>query len=324
MKAVRFHATGGPEVLVRDEVEKPRPAPGEVLARVHVAGVNFADTLLRRGAYLTPPRLPETPGVEAAGVVEAVGDGVSEGLVGQRVAFRSQRCYAEYAAAPVRGLISLPEQISFGVGAALPLQALTAYHLLYTMDRVRPGMTVLVHAAAGGVGLLLVQMAKQAGARVLGTTSTQAKADLARRYGADEVVLYTRTDFVARVKELTGNRGVDLVLDSVGRATFTKSLQALAPFGHLIAFGMASGPPEGVNVLNGLMQKSLKVSAFWLLTALQEPELAERGVREVLDWVSGGRLRVHVGLQLPLEQASEAHRQMEGGATMGKVLLTVS
>jgi len=323
MKAIRFHATGGPEVLAWEEVEKPRPASGEVLVRIHVAGVNFADTLLRRGAYVTPPSFPETPGFEASGIVEEVGAGVEPDLVGRRVAFRGQRCYAECATVPAGALIPLSDQVSFEVGAAFPLQALTAYHLLYTMDRVRPGMTVVVHAAAGGVGLLLNQMAKQAGARVLGTVSTQEKAKLARQFGADEVIVYTHTDFAERVNELTGGRGADLVLDSVGRATFAGSLRALAPFGHLIVYGAASGVPEKLNVIRSLMQKSQKVSAFWLFTVLQAPELAERAVRQVVDWVGSGQLRIHIGLRLPLAQAAEAHRKMEARETMGKIILAV-
>jgi NADPH2:quinone reductase len=311
MKAVRFHAVGGPEVLAWEDVEKPHPAPGEALVRIHVAGVNFADTLLRRGAYVTPPSFPETPGFEASGCVEEVG------------AFMGKRCYAEYATVPADGLILLPAQIGFEVGAGFPIQALTAYHLLHTVDRVRPGMTVLVHAAAGGMGLLLIQMAKQGGARVLGTTSTEEKARLARQYGADAVILYTQTDFAERVKELTSGRGADLVLDSVGRATFAGSLRALAPFGHLIVYGMASGPPEKLNVLRELMQKSLKVSAFWLFSTQQSPPMAKRGVRQVVESLASGRLKVHLGLKLPLEQAAEAHRKMEARETVGKVLLTV-
>ncbi len=324
MKTIRYHAMGGPEVLVFEEVEKPVPAAGEVLVRVHVAGVNFADTLMSRGRYVTPPNLPETPGLEGSGIVEGVGSGVEPVWVGQRVGFAGRRTYAEYTTVPATALIPLPDQVGFEEGAAFPIQAPTAYHLLFTMDHVRPGMTVLIHAAAGGMGLQLIQMAKQAGARVFGTTSTEEKASLARQYGADEVILYTQTDFAERVKELTDGRGVDLALDSVGRATFAGSLRALAPFGHLIMFGAASGLPEKLNVIGTLMAKSQKVSAFWLFTTLKTPGLAERGVRQVLEWLSSGQLKIHIGLKLPLEQAAEAHRKMEARATVGKVILTVN
>jgi len=324
MKAIRYHAVGGPEVLVLEEVENLLPAAGEVLVRVHVAGVNFADTLMTRGKYVTPSNLPETPGLEGSGIVAEVGTGVEPGWVGRRVGFMGRRTYAEYTIVPATALIPLPDRMGFEEGAAFPVQALTAYHLLHTMDHVRPGMSVLVHAAAGGMGLQLVQMAKQAGARVIGTTSTEEKADLARRYGADEAILYNRTDFAQRVLELTGGRGVDLVLDSVGRATFAGSLRALAPFGHLIVYGVASGPPEKLNVTGTLMQKSQKVSAFWLFTTTKTSEVAERGVRQVVDWLASGQLKIHIGLKLPLAQAADAHRRMEARETVGKILLMVS
>ncbi len=322
MKAIRFHSLGGPEVLRLEEVEKPRPGEGEALVRILVAGVNFADTLLRRGKYAVEPQLPETPGLEAAGVVEEVGANVDAGLVGRRVALIGRRCYAEYTAVSGSTLIPLPDEISYDEGAAFPVQSLTAYHLLYTMDQVKPGMTVLVHAAAGGVGLQLLQMARQAGARVFGTVSTEAKAALAREYGADEVILYTEADFAERVMELTGARGVDLVLDSVGHETFAAGLRALAPFGHLVVYGMASGPPPKLNVLSSIFQKSQKVSAFWLFTTWQVPEVAARGIRQVVEWVAAKKLKLPVGLKLPLAEAAEAHRRMEARETTGKILLT--
>jgi NADPH2:quinone reductase len=291
---------------------------------MRVAGVNFADTLMCRGRYVTPPTFPETPGLEGAGIVDEVGSGLNPALVGRRVAFMGRRTYAEFATAPAAALIPLPDQIDFDMGAAFPVQMLTAYHLLYTMDHVRPGMTVLIHAVAGGMGLQLTQMAKRAGARVFGTTSTEEKANLAREFGADQVIIYTQTDFAERIKELTGGRGVDLVLDSVGKATFVGSLRSLAPFGHLIMYGAASGQPEKLSVIGTLMQKSQTVSAFWLFTTLKTPEVAERGLRQVLDWLVGGQIKVHIGLTLPLERAVEAHRKMEARETTGKIVLTVS
>jgi len=324
MQAIRFHAVGGPEVLQFEEVEKPRPGAGEALVRIHVAGVNFADTLLRRGRYLRQPQFPETPGIEAAGVVEEVGGGVSEAIVGRRVAILGGHgCYAEYTVVPANQLIFLPDQISFEDGAAFPAQSLTAYHLLYTADHVKPGMSVLVHAAAGGVGLQAIQMAKQAGAKVFGTTSSDEKAKLAREMGADEVVLYNQGDFTERIKELTQGRGVDLVLDSVGRTTFAGSLKCLAPFGHVILYGAASGPPEPVNIIGSLFERSLKVSAFWLYTIQQRPTEASEGIGRVLNWIANGKLKMVIGLKLPLAQAAEAHRRMESRETVGKILLTV-
>jgi NADPH2:quinone reductase len=309
-------------VLKLEEIEKPRPGPGEALVRVAIAGVNFADTLLRRGLYIVKPQFPEIPGIEASGTVEEIGEGVDRGLIGRRVAFIGKHTYAEYGVADAATMILLPDNIGLEDGAAFPLQALTAYHLLFTMDRVGPGRTVLIHAAAGGVGLLLVQMAKLAGASVIGTTSSEEKAALVREYGADEVILYNQTDVAEAVDELTDGRGVDLVLDSVGKATFEGSLKSLAPFGHLVSYGIASGLPDPVNI-GSLYEKSLKVSAFWLVTLYRTPDLAREGVERVVNWISEAKLCVLIGLKLPLAEAAEAHRQLEGRKTVGKVLLTV-
>lgn len=322
MKTIRFHKIGGPEVLRYEDVERPRMAPNRVLVRIHAIGVNFADTLLRRGVYLAQPKLPETPGFEAAGVVVEAGEEADTGLIGKRVVVLGERCYAEYVAALPSQLIELPDTISFEQGAAFPVQALTAYHMLYTADHVAPGRTVLVHAAAGGVGLLAVQMAKLGGARVIGTTSSEEKAKFAQDAGADEIILYTQTDFAEKVAELTGRQGVDLVLDSVGKETLHGSLASLAPFGHLISYGSASGRPDPVDI-RSLYARSLKVSAFWLFTVTRTPEVAQRGVRQVLEWIESGKIQLQIGLKLPLEQAGEAHRRMEARQTTGKILLTV-
>jgi NADPH2:quinone reductase len=322
MKTIRFHEIGGPEVLQYEDVERPRMAPNKVLVRIHAVGVNFADTLLRRGAYLAQPKLPETPGFEAAGVVVEAGNETDRNLIGQRVVVLGEHCYAEYVTASRSQLIGLPDNISFEQGAAFPVQALTAYHMLYTADRVAPGRTVLVHAAAGGVGLLAVQMAKLGGARVIGTTSTAEKAKIVEEAGADDVILYNQTDFAQRVGELTNQRGVDIVLDSVGKETVPGSLASLAPFGHLISYGGASGKPDPIDV-GSLYSRSLKISAFWLFTVSRTPSIAQRGVRQVLEWISNGKIHLRIGLKLPLQQAAEAHRRMEARQTTGKILLTV-
>jgi NADPH:quinone reductase len=322
MKTIRFHEVGGPDVLRFEDVERPRMAPNRVLVRIHTIGVNFADTLLRRGAYLAQPKLPETPGFEAAGVVVETGEESDRNLLGQRVVVLGERCYSEYVTASRSQLIGLPDNISFEQGAAFPVQALTAYHMLYTVDHVAPGRTVLVHAAAGGVGLLAVQMAKLGGARVIGTTSSMEKAKFVQEAGADEIILYTQTDFAERVAQLTWQRGVDIVLDSVGKATVQTSLASLAPFGHLISYGSASGRPDPIDI-GSLYARSLKVSAFWLFTVTRTPAIAQRGVEQVLDWISNGKIHLRIGLKLPLEQAAEAHRRMEARQTTGKILLTV-
>jgi NADPH2:quinone reductase len=222
------------------------------------------------------------------------------GLVRRVTIFGGQHCYAEYTVAPAAQLIFLPDQLSFEDGAAFPVQSLTAYHMLYTADQVKPGMSVLVHAAAGGVGLQAIQVAKQAGARAFGTTASEEKAKLARHMGADEVILYNKEDFAERIKELTQGRGVELVLDSVGRATFAGSLKCLAAFGHAILYGAASGPPEPINVLGTLFERSLKVSAFYLYAVNQRPELARAGIQRVMNWIADDKLRIAMGLKLPL------------------------
>lgn len=322
MKKIRFHEVGGPDVLKFEDLERPRMAPNRVLVRIHVVGVNFADTLLRRGAYLAQPKLPETPGFEAAGVVVEAGESVDQDLIGRRVVVLGEHCYAEYVSASPSQLIMLPDNVSFEHGAAFPVQALTAFHMLYTADHVGPGRTVLVHAAAGGVGLLAIQMAKLGGARVFGTTSSTGKAGIARDAGADEVILYSEPDFAEKVAELTEHRGVDLILDSVGKATLRGNLASLAPFGHLISFGSASGRPDPIDV-SSLYARSLKVSAFWLFSVTRTPEIARHGIQQVLEWIGNGKLQLRIGLKLPLEQAAEAHRRMEARQTTGKILLIV-
>jgi NADPH2:quinone reductase len=322
MKTIKFYEVGGPDVLRYEDVERPRMAPNRVLVRIHAIGVNFADTVLRRGAYLAQPKLPETPGFEAAGVVVEAGEQADSTLIGKRVVVLGERCYAEYVTALPSQLIGLPDDVSFEQGAAFPVQALTAYHMLYTADHVAPGRTVLVHAAAGGVGLLAVQMAKLGGARVIGTTSSMEKAKVVQDAGADEIILYTQTDFAERVAELAGHRGVDIVLDSVGKATVQGSLASLAPFGHLISYGSASGRPDPFDI-GSLYARSLKVSAFWLFTVTRTPHIAQRGVKQVLEWIESGKIHLRIGLKLPLEQAADAHRRMEARQTTGKILLTV-
>jgi NADPH:quinone reductase len=322
MKIIKFYEIGGPEVLRYEVVERPRMAPNRVLVRIHAIGVNFADTVMRRGGYLAQPKLPETPGFEAAGVVVETGKNANSRLVGKRVVVLGERCYAEYVTALPSQLIGLPDNISFEQGAAFPVQALTAYHMLYTVDHVAPGRTVLVHAAAGGVGLLAVQMAKLGGARVIGTTSSMEKARYVQDAGADEIILYNQTDFAERVAEFTHQRGVDIVLDSVGKATLPGSLSSLAPFGHLISYGSASGRPDPIDV-GSLYARSLKVSAFWLFTVTRTPRVAQHGVKQVLEWIGNGKIHLRIGLKLPLEQAAEAHQKMEARQTTGKIMLTV-
>ena len=320
MKAVRIHEYGGPEVLRLDDVPEPVAAPGEVLLRVRAAGVNFADTKRRSGKAGRQVPLPAILGSEAAGIILAVGNGVNPMLRGLRAVGLASEAQAELVRMPASEVVLLPDEVEFEVGAALPVQGLTAYHLLHTVDWVTPGMTLLVHAISGGVGLMLLQLAKAAGARVLGTTSTEEKAEVARRLGAD-AVLVAPQDLAAEVLTLTGGQGVNLVFDSVGRSTAEASLRCLAPFGHLVFFGSASGPPPPLDV-EALYARSLKVSAYWL--GSPHPSDSHRAaLHELVSDVAAGTLSCTLGLRLPLEEVAEAHRALEERRTVGKVVLRV-
>ena len=321
MKAVRIHEYGGPEVLRLDDVPEPVAGPGEVLLRVRAAGVNFADTQRRSGQAGRQVPLPAILGSEAAGSIFAVGNGVNPMLRGLRAVGLASEAQAEVVRMPANEVVLLPDEVDFEVAAALPVQGLTAYHLLHTVDWVTPGMTLLVHAISGGVGLMLLQLAKAAGARVLGTTSSEEKAEVAKRLGAD-AVLVAPQDLAAEVLTLTGGQGVNLVFDSAGRATAEASLRCLAPFGHLVFFGSASGPPPPLEV-EALYARSLKVSAYWL--GSPHPSDSHRtALQELVSDVAAGTLSATLGLRLPLEEVAEAHRALEGRRTVGKVVLRVS
>jgi len=320
VQAIRVHSTGGPEVLRYERVERPLPGPGQALVKVDAAGVNFIEVYQRTGRYKVA--LPFTPGSEAGGTVAEIGPGVSSVKVGDRVASQSfAGSYAEYSLAPADRLISLPDGVSTRLGAAVMLQGMTAHYLAYSTFPLGPGRTCLVHAAAGGVGLLLCQIARGRGARVIGTVSTEEKADLAREAGADEVILYTQQDFQAETMRLTGQGGVDVVYDSVGRTTFAKGLDSLAPRGMMVLYGQSSGPVEPIDPQLLSQKGSLFLTRPTLghYVAARE-ELLERA-SVVLDWVADGTLKVRIGRELPLAAAAEAHRELEARRTTGKVLL---
>lgn len=321
MKAIRVHQTGGPEALVLEEVSTPHPGPGEALVRVKVAGVNFIDVYHRTGLYTLEK--PFTPGQEGAGVVAAVGEGVTEVKAGDRVAWAMYfGGYAEYAVVPVAKLAPLPADVSFEDGAAIMLQGMTAHFLATATFPIQPGHRVLVHAAAGGVGLLLVQIAKRRGATVYGTVGNAEKAKLARVAGADEVILYKEVDFAAEVQRLTGGVGLHAVYDSVGQTTFDKSLQCLAPRGYMVNFGQSSGRPAPVS-LTALAAKSLFLCrpslAHYLLS---REELLER-TGDLFRWLAAGELRLTIDSRFPLADAAGAHRRLESRESTGKILLTV-
>ncbi|HSF04837.1 MAG TPA: quinone oxidoreductase [Methylomirabilota bacterium] len=322
MKAIVFAQTGGPEVLALGDVPRPDVRPGGVLIKNHVIGVNFADTRFRQGTYVVKPRLPDTPGMEAAGVIEAVGESVTEFRPGARVAAFTSRAYAEYCVTPASMVVPLPDFVSFVDGAAFLIQVLTAYHLLHTADAIGSGRSVLVHAAAGGVGLAAVQLARAAGARVLGTVSSEAKAALAKAHGADTIINYASGKFADEVLGATDGRGVDLILDAVGKPTFEEDLRCLAPFGHLILYGRAGGPIDPFNLAT-LSAKCQKVSGFMLPTVTRGfPEKTRESADRCFALMREGRLKLHIDRTYPLAQAAEAHRYLESRQSMGKLLLT--
>jgi NADPH:quinone reductase len=320
VKAVRVHAVGGPEALVLEEVPRPTLRPGEALVRIEAAGVNFIDVYLRTGQYKAD--FPATAGAEAAGVVEEVSADVTGLSPGQRVAYcMTLGAYAQYAAVPAGRLVPVPEGVTTRQAAASMLQGMTAHYLTHSTYPLKAGETCLVHAAAGGVGLLLCQIARTKGARVIGTVSTEEKARRAREAGADEVILYDQTDFAAEVKRLTGGRGVAVVYESVGKSTFDKSLDCVAPRGYLVLFGQSSGavPPLDPQVLNqkGSLFLTRPTLAHYVAT---REELLERS-NALFSWIRDGSLRISVDRELPLASAGEAHRLLESRATSGKLLL---
>ena len=321
MRAIRVKAHGGPEVLELKEIPPPTPGPGQVLVRIECAGVNFIDVYHRSGAY--GGELPFTPGVEAAGVVAAIGAGVAAVQPEQRVAYCMERgSYAEYAVVPAAKLVPLPTDIDAATAATALLQGLTAHFLSHSTFPLGPEHTAVVHAAAGGVGSLLVQMAKRRGARVLGTVSNAGKAALAIAAGADRVVQYEHDDFVAAVREFTGGKGADVVYDAVGRATFERSLRCLRRRGMLVLYGQASGavPPVDPQTLNAL--GSLFLTRPTLAHHMDEDERRAR-VADLFGWIRSGALRLRLDTRFRLEAAAEAHRRLESRASMGKILLEV-
>jgi NADPH2:quinone reductase len=320
VKAIRVHATGGPEVLKYEEVPRPSPGVGQALVRVEAVGVNFMETYQRTGLY--PVTLPFIPGSEAAGTVVEIGPKVTAVTGGQRVVSTSfAGAYAEYAVAPADRLVILTDGVSARMGAAAMLQGMTAHYLVHSTYRLSRGDTCLVHAAAGGVGLLLCQMARRLGARIIGTVSTEEKAALAREAGAHEVILYSQQDFEAETKRLTGGAGVQVVYDSVGKTTFDKSLNCLTRRGMMVLYGQSSGPvpPLDPQVLNqkGSLYLTRPTLVHYVAT---RPELLERA-SAVLGWVADGTLEVRIGREFPLAAAAEVHRELESRRTTGKVLL---
>jgi NADPH2:quinone reductase len=322
MRAVRVHQFGGPEALVYEEVADPHAGPEQAVVRVEAAGLNFIDVYHRTGFYKLPTPPPFILGQEGAGTLLAVGDGVSEVAVGDRVAWCGvQGSYAEQAAVPAARLVKLPDGVSTRQGAAVMLQGMTAHYLATSTWPLRPGDACLVHAAAGGVGQLLCQIAKRRGARVFATVSTEEKARVARQCGADEVILYTRDDFEAEVKRATGGRGLQVVYDGVGRTTFDKGLACLAPRGLMALFGQSSGAVPPIDPGRLAAHGSLFLTRPTLFHYIATREELTARADDLFGWLAAGQLDVRIGRELPLRDAAEAHRALEGRQTTGKVLL---
>ena len=320
MKAIRVAGIGGPEALRLEQLPDPRPSTGEVLVRIEAAGVNFIEVYQRKGQY--PMTLPYTPGSEGAGTVVAVGDGVDPARVGERVVSSALRgAYAELATAPAERVVRIPDDLSSRTAAAGMLQGLTAHYLVTSTYSLAAGTWCLVHAAAGGVGLLLCQMARMRGAIVIGTVSSARKAGLATEAGARSVIVYSNADFPSEVRRMTGGRGVDVVFDSVGASTFSGSLDSLVPRGMMVLYGQSSGPvpPFDPQLLNSKGSLFLTRPTLTHYVASRKELMAR--TTDLFDWVKSGVLDVRVHAELPLAEAEQAHRALESRQTAGKLLL---
>ena len=320
MKAIQVSHTGGPEVLTLVDVPVPTPKPNEALVEIKASGVNFIDVYFREGRYPTP--LPFINGQEAAGIVKDVGSEVSDLKPGDRVAYTSSLgSYAEFAAVPAVRLVKIPAELSFEQAAAAMLQGMTAHYLLNGSYKLASGETALIHAAAGGVGLLLVQMAKRIGARVIATAGTEEKAQLAREAGADECIVYTQADFEAETKRLTDGKGVHVVYDGVGKATFDKDLEVLRPRGYLVLFGGSSGAVPPFDLIKLSQKGSLFITRPTLAHYTATREELELRAGEVLGAIAKGELKLRIHKSYALAEAAQAHRDLEGRKTTGKLLL---
>jgi NADPH2:quinone reductase len=322
MKATRVEEFGEPEVLQHVDVRRPEPGEGEALIEVRSSGVNYADTMRRRNQYVEAQDLPFIPGSEVAGIVAEVGEGVDDVSTGDRVVtLLGAGGYAQYVVAPTQNLIPLPEELDFDNAAAIPLQGLTAYHCIKTSGALKEGESVLVHAAAGGVGTLSVQMAKLLGAgTVIATASSEEKLDLARSLGADVLIDYVEEDWPEKVREATEGKGADVILEMVGADFPEKNLTCLNLFGRMVVFGAASRE-RGTIIPAALMKRCHAIVGFYLPQVMRRPDLFVPSLQEVLGWISSGNLKLTIGSTYPLAQAAEAHTALEGRKTTGKLIL---
>lgn len=323
MKAIRFTEYGGPEVLQYVDVEKPTAGDGQILLKIEAVGVNYADTMKRINRYLTPTKLPAILGGEVAGTVEEIGAGVTHLKVGQRVlATVDTHGYAQYTAIPANLVFPLPDQLSFEQAVTVPVQGLTAYEILKISGQLKPGETVLVHAAAGGVGIFSVQLAKLLGAgKVIATASTEAKLELAKSLGADHVINYaTDADWPTKVREFTDGKGADIILEMVGGEVFNQNFKCLNYGGRVVVFGAASKEIPNMNPMQ-LMYRNHAVIGYWLVNTFRQPAVLQQHMAEVIGLIATGKVRLIVEHTFPLSQTAEAHKALEGRQSVGKVVL---
>ncbi|KGX91298.1 alcohol dehydrogenase [Pontibacillus halophilus JSM 076056 = DSM 19796] len=322
MKGIQFKEYGGPEVLEVATLDKPVPEDGEVLIQVTAIGVNYADTARREGAYVVPTPLPFVPGAEVAGVVEETGTNVGSFKKGDRVVtLISSGGYSEYVTTHEQTLIPIPDGVSDEIAVALPLQGLTAYHILKTMGQMQVGETVLIHAAAGGVGTIAVQLAKQFGAgKIIATASTSEKLDLAKELGADVGINYTDDDWQEQVMQATDGKGVDVALEMVGGDIFNETIKCMRSFGRVVVFGVASGEPAQMYPA-GLMNRNLSVIGFFLPQIMKKPDLFRNSLEELLRYLNEGKLQLKIGGVYALEDARNVHQLLQGRRTTGKLVL---
>lgn len=323
MKAIRTHEFGGPGQLVLEEVADPTPGIGQAVVRQKFAGVNFVDIYHRKGSYAAPADLPFTPGLEGSGVVEAIGPAVTSVKVGDRVCYTGMiGSYAEKNLVSADKLIPLPDNFTFEQGASFPLQGMTAHYLLHEFRQIKPGDVVLVHAAAGGMGLILVQWAKKLGARVIGTVSTDEKAHAAKAAGCDDVIIYTKLNFANEVLRLTNQHGADLIIDGVGKTTFSRDIEACATRGHIVLYGSASGAPDFIDP-RLLMPNSITIASGSLHNFTRTRQELLYRANAVIEAIMKYGLSLRINRILPLSKASEAHKMLENRETIGKILLSL-
>lgn len=322
MKVIKFEQFGGPEVLQWTDADKPAPAENEVLVEVKASGVNYADTARREGQYVVPTKLPYIPGAEVAGEIVETGSGVKNFKQGDRVvALIESNGYSEYVAVDSRVLTPIPDGVDYEQAVALPLQGLSAYHVLKTMGRLEPGESVLIHAAAGGVGAIAVQLARIFGAgKIIATASTEEKLEHAKAMGATHLVNYAEEGWADKVKDITEGKGVDVALEMVGGEVFNQTVKCLAPFGRLVIFGAASGEQATFHP-GQLMRKNQAVIGFFLPQIMRKPELFQSSFKELLSYMASGELKLTIGGTYPLQKAAHVHELLQGRKTIGKLVL---